>query len=445
MKNLVSSVSITILLSLFFSCQRELSFEAGPPSVGSLKKDLNNNCMPIIIGGTYIAGQNIGDSNYIEVEVNVTIAGSYTISTDTVNGYSFKTAGRFTNTGSARIRLTGIGKPIAAGNNNFIVRYDTSSCEVSIPVSNSGNIASFTLQGSPNTCMNNTVVGGYIKACLLDTSNKVKISVNVTIPGTYTISTNTINGYNFLGSGSLTATGIQTIILAASGTPVNQGTDVFTVAAGASTCTFSIQVLPAIVPLNNDYFPLTTNSRWTYDDLFRPGDSVTRKIIDSVVITGQLYKIMEEQLRFAGPFQYNFRKTGSDYYEYGSVDKYTNSLQFGSQIIMDIPFLKENLTTGDSWQSPEYTGTATFGQVLTIQYNYSCLNANAGVVINGNAFSNVYKIKMMPQIKSINNPYGYTGEVYTYYYAKGIGIIYFKGTRNAFTIFDLQIRNWLVY
>jgi len=154
---------------------------------------------------------------------------------------------------------------------------------------------------------------------------------------------------------------------------------------------------------------------------------------------------MEEQLRFAGPFQYNFRKSGADYYEYGSVDKYTNSLQFGSPIVMDIPFLKENLTTGDSWQSSEYTGTATFGQVLTIQYNYSCLNANAGVVINGNAFSNVYKIKMMPQIKSINNPYGYTGEVYTYYYAKGIGIIYSKGTRNGFTIFELQIRNWLVY
>jgi hypothetical protein len=444
MKNLVSSLSITIFLYLFFSCQKEINFEASPPSVGSLKKDLNNNCLPIITGGTYFAGQNIGDSNYIEVEVNVTIPGSYIISTNTVNGYSFKTTGRFTNTGSARIRLTGIGKPIAAGNNNFIVRYDTSSCQVSIPVSNSGNTASFTLQGSPNTCMNDTVVGSYVKACLLDTSNKVKISVNVTIPGTYTISTNTINGYNFSRSGSFTATGIQTIILAASGTPVNQGTDVFTVTGGASTCTFSIPVLPAIVPPNNDYFPLTTNSHWTYDDLFRPGDSVTRKIIDSVVITGTLYKIMEERPGFVGPFQYNFRKTGSDYYEYGSADKYTNSFQFGSQTTTDIPFLKENLTTGDSWQSPEYTGTATFGQVLTIQYNYSCLNANAGVVINGNAFANVYKIKMMPQIKSINNPYGSTGEVYTYYYAKGIGLIYLKETRDGFTLFELQIRNWLV-
>lgn len=171
---------------------------------------------------------------------------------------------------------------------------------------------------------------------------------------------------------------------------------------------------------------------------------MTRKIIDSVVITGPLYNIMEERLRFAGPFQYNFRKTGSDYYEYGWVDKYTNSLQFGSQITRDILFLKENLTTGDSWQSPEYTGTATFGQVLTIQYNYSCQNANAGVVINGNAFANVYKIKMMPQIKSINNPYGSTGEIYTYYYAKGIGIIYLKETRDGFTLFELQIRNWLV-
>ena len=444
-KKFVSFLSITLFLSFIFSCQKEISSEEGPASVGSLKKDLNGDCLPINIGGVYTAGQNLGDTNYIEVEVNVTTGGSYLIKTDTVNGYSFKTTGRFTNTGSIRVRLTGAGKPITAGNNNFTIRYDTSICQVSVTVRNNGTgPAAFTLQGAPNICMNDTVVGSYVKGSTLDTASKVKLSVNVTSPGTYTISTNTVNGYSFSGSGSFSATGVQTISLAASGTPVNQGTNVFTVTAGTSSCTFSVTVLAAIIITNNDYFPLTTNSHWTYDDLYHAGDSVKRTIIDTLTINGNLYKVMEEQLRYSGPFQYFFRKTGSDYFEYGSVDKYTYSLQYSPPINGEIPFLKENLSTGDTWDSPEYTGTASFGQVIILQYKYSCMNANAAVVINGNAFANVYKIIMKPQIKSLGNQYGYTGEIYTYYYAKGVGIIYARKSRDGFLLSEIQIRNWLV-
>jgi hypothetical protein len=34
---------------------------------------------------------------------------------------------------------------------------------------------------------------------------------------------------------------------------------------------------------------------------------------------------MKEQYRFGLPSIYNLRKVGNDYYEYGSVDKYTGS------------------------------------------------------------------------------------------------------------------------
>jgi hypothetical protein len=431
---------------LFFSCQQELHFDIGNAS-GSLKKDSNGDCLPIVVGGTYFAGKSLGDTNYIEVEVNITSPGTYAIRTDTVNGYSFKGTGSFSTAGSRRIKLAGSGNPITQGSNSFTVIYDTSLCHAEVnvlPAGGAGGPAVFTLQGAPTTCMNAAIKGSYVKGIAVDTGSKINIGINVTTPGTYTISTNTVNGYSFSGSGIFSLTGLQTISLTASGVPVNSGTNVFTVTAGASACTFSVTVLTAIVITNNDHFPLTSNSHWTYDELFHPGDSLKRKITDTVTLSGNMYKIMDEQPMSGGPFQYFYRKTGSDYFEYGAVDKYTNSVQYASTVNGLIPFLKENLSTGDSWQSAEFSDTASFGQVILLRYQFSCMDANATVTINGNAFINVYKMVMKPQIASVSNPYGYTGEIYTYYYAKGVGIVYAKKTRDGFTLSELALRSWLV-
>jgi hypothetical protein len=446
-KNLIYSYFAASLIIIIFSCQRELSFEEGKASVGSLKKDIIGDCLPITVSGTFIVGRNVSDTNYIEVEVNITSPGTYLIRTDTINGYSFKGTGSFSNTGSYHVKLTGLGIPIAQGSNDFAVIYDTSTCHTVVnvlPAIDTSQPAVFTLQGAPNACMNDTVTGSYVKDVSLDTASKVNIGIIVATPGTYAISTNTVNGYSFSGFGTLSTTGLQTISLTASGTPVNAGTNVFTVTAGPSACTFSITVLTAITVANNDHFPLTDNSHWTYDELFHPGDSLTKKIIDTISMNGNLYKIMGEQPMFGFPVQYFFRKAGSDYFEYASVDKYTNTFQYSPQQNADIPFLKENLTTGDNWESAEYTGTATFGQVIILKYKFLCIDANATVIINGNAFTNIYKIVMQPQIRSLSDMFGYTGEIYNYYYAKGIGIVYFKRTRDGFTLSELQIRDWLV-
>ena len=87
---------LTILFPvLFFSCQREFKFDIEPSIASSLQKDMDGNCLPITVAGTYIKGQNLGDSNYLEVTVNATAPAPYTIITDTVNGYSFKSSGSF--------------------------------------------------------------------------------------------------------------------------------------------------------------------------------------------------------------------------------------------------------------------------------------------------------------------------------------------------------------
>ena len=154
--------------------------------------------MPVIVGGVYIAGQSTGDSNFIQVTVNVTRAGTYTITTDSINGYFFKATGNFNNTGSVQVKLACFGKPITASANHFSIKYDSVVCEVAIPVqSDVIDPALFTLQGGPGLCMNDGLPGSYVKNSQVDTSAKIKVSVTVTSPGRYKIATDTVNGYSF--------------------------------------------------------------------------------------------------------------------------------------------------------------------------------------------------------------------------------------------------------
>lgn len=388
----------------------------------------------------------MGDTNFLEVEVNVVTPGSYFIRTDTVNGYSFKTTSNFFSSGNMKVRLPASGKPITAGSNQFTVFYDTSICSATVNVLDTGKVLSpavFKLNGAPGQCMNATVMGSFVQNSVLDTTAKVSIELDVSSPGTYSVNTNAVNGYNFSGSGIINAAGIQTVTLTANGKPVLTGTDTFRVTAGSSTCTFTVKVVTAVATTNADYFPLTTNSYWVYDDLFNVGDSIKRVINDSIQLAGRQYKVMEEIFQYGVSKKYLFRKVVTDYFEYAPVASYTVSVAY-AQLENEIPILKENLATGDQWQSPEYSGTATFGQVIILQYMYSCLNANVTVTINGKTFVNVYKIEMRPRLKAVGGIYGYTNEIYTLYYAKGIGLVYLKKLTNGFTQAEMQIRNWQV-
>ena len=110
----------------------------------------------------------------------------------------------------------------------------------------------------------------------------------------------------------------------------------------------------------------------------------------------------------------------------------------------DIPFLRENISTGNTWNSPEYSGNASFGQLINLQYRFFCLDANATVTINGIAYSNVYKIMMMPYIQAPPNNWGSTNETYEYYYAKGVGLIYTKKILNGFAQYEWMLKRFQV-
>lgn len=247
----LSLLAISTLV-IFLSCQKENSFEGdSTPATGSLRSDVNGDCTPKTVNGTYVTGTSlVSASNTITCEVNVTKIGTYRITTDTINGYYFIGTGTFTSMGSNTVTLRGSGTPFSAGVNNFIVRFDTSFCDIQVTVQSSGGggggNAAFTLVagGTPSNCASAVVNGTYTQNAALAASNTVNVTVNVTTIGAYTISA-TGGGMTFTGTGTFTTTGNQSVILTGTGTPTISGANTITFAAPNNSCSFTVTVAPA--------------------------------------------------------------------------------------------------------------------------------------------------------------------------------------------------------
>jgi hypothetical protein len=538
-------------LLIAFACQKGIHWDIA--SEGSLAKDSNNNCLPVSINGNYIQDSAANTTNYITVDVNVTSAGSYTIYTDSINGYQFKASGNFNSTGINHVQLACSGKPVAADTDYFTIYYNTSICEATIvvkanatpeavfslqsspgkclndtaiatytkavaldtsdkatisvnvitpgryslitnnvngysfkadgifltagvqtvtiypegtPVDTGINVFSvkgdslscnlkvkiktdeavFTLQGAPGKCMNDSVIGTYVKKIALDTFSKVSIEVNVISTGSYNIKTNPVNGYLFSSAGFFTTTGIQVITLYAEGFPINAGIDVFNISAATSSCSFEVTVLADYIIVNStDYFPLSEGSYWIYDDLFSKGNTITRTIDGDSAVNDTTYSIMNETDDYGITTQSLFTNINDNYFEYARADKYTSSFQYAKANLTHLLFLNKNIHAGDYWESPEFQDVATFNQIIVLKYGYKCLKSDAIVTVNGKAFANVCIVEMRPQIHALKNPWGYTNEIYTYYYAKGIGLIYYNAVSNfGYKKAEWQIKSWHV-
>lgn len=450
MKKYTLFFSLMVSAAYFLSCQRELFFETIPPlpAAGYLQ-DSSGECLPKIVAGTFKVGSQTGDSNFIEVSIQVTRVGAYTVLTDTLNGYSFKATGNFSDTGLQQIKLPAAGTPLAAGVNTFSVRFDKSICQLNVNVlSNVVPVspAVFTLSGSPDTCTPFSIEGTYIKDRSVNTDASVTLTLKVSAAGKYEIKTNEVNGYLFYAYG-MVDTGLQKVTLRGLGLPLKMGTDYFTVTAGGSSCTFSIKVKNFVEVKGTDYFPLTTNSYWTYDDLTNGSDTIVRKVTDSFLVDNDLYKTMHEYNQYGDDQVYNFSKTNNGYFQYGPVDILTTAFRYAPQVLGRIHFLSQFLRLGDNWKSDEYNGKMNSTESIYLQYNYYCVDDNTVVTVNDNSFINVYHIVLLPQVRSaFGYPYNSTNEKIDLYYAKGIGIIYLHATNNAgYRSKELKLRYWKVY
>jgi hypothetical protein len=423
------SFASVFLLFLMVSCQKEKSFEQGKASRGSLQGSFGD-CLTKTINGTYTATKSLADTNYMEVEVDVTETGRYTIYTDTVNGYFFRATGTFSSVGSNTVRMKGVGTPGSAGTNDFIVFFDTTFCNVSVTVlpdaGSSGGTAVYTLAGSGGSCMNATPAGTFTQGAALTSANKITIDVNVTTAGTWNVTTSTVAGFSFSGSGTFTTTGNQTITLTASGTPNASGDQSFPVTVGTSSCSFTITVAAGTNPPpvnSNDYFPRTTNSSWTY---ITDGDTsikVRRYVIaPTLSALGNVYNIFMEDEDGTIDSSGYYRRSGSDYYVYGEIGQ---SYGFDNPVRGEVIFLKDNVAANTTWTSGSFSGTAG-GLPMQLRYKETILQKNVQVTVNGVNFSNTIVVKN--QVEANISGTGWTdltpafGYILTYY-SKGIGLV----------------------
>lgn len=108
---------------------------------GTLYNDAGE-CIPILVHGQWFNGSTLDpDSNYVELHVVVTRAGSYKIATDKVDGVSFSASGSFTDTGLNIVKLQPAGAFTNDGIITFPVRFDSTICQFSVMVQDSSTAA----------------------------------------------------------------------------------------------------------------------------------------------------------------------------------------------------------------------------------------------------------------------------------------------------------------
>lgn len=187
-------------------------------------------CSAPSINGVYAAGVAMGAGNYVDLAVNVTTIGVYSVSTNSAGGINFSASGTFGSTGSQTIRLTASGTPSGAGTYSFT---PSGGCSFSITVVPPPPPAAFTY-----TCATPSISGTFAAGTALTSASTITVPVNVTVAGIYSVTTDLQNGVTFSASGVFSGTGAQNIVLTSTNTPSAAGTFSYT-PAGAG-CSFDI-------------------------------------------------------------------------------------------------------------------------------------------------------------------------------------------------------------
>ncbi|UEG51198.1 hypothetical protein LK994_06885 [Ferruginibacter lapsinanis] len=405
-------------------------------------------CPGATLEGTFSSNIPATSANKAKLGVVVTTPGTYSITTTAVNGVSFSGTGAFTTTGPQTLVLTANGTPIASGAFNYTATVNGVSCTYSVTVADGPAAAVFTLGGSPADCTGFLLAGAYQAGTGLTSSNTVTFQVNVTTAGAYSLSTNSVNGISFSGSGTFTTTGSQTVALTATGTPIAAGNNTFTVTAGSGTCTFSVTTAPGTVTppvVNNDYYPLTQNSYWTYDEVYpgSTGDTLKLAVNGTGTFSGNSYTRMITTFPDASTDTIYARKSGNEYHAWTYTDQFTYSVFFDVGTYADIIFLKEG-PTGTTWTSATYSGTES-GVATSLKYVFTISNGSTSITTNGVTFSNVIKVTQQTQVSIMGSPFS-TIETVENYYAKGIGLVYAKTVPTGSTTpeDELSIRHYQV-
>jgi hypothetical protein len=400
-------------------------------------------CTNAIAGGNYNAGSPLTPANTLAVEINASTGGTYIINATTTNGFSFSGSGVIP-PGVQAVILTGTGTPGTAGISLVTVTGQASTCTFPITVLPALPQAVFTLAGAPNNCTGAVINGVFAAGVATSASNTITLSVNVTTAGLYTITTNALNGISFSKTGVFTNTGVQTVILTATGTPTAAEVFDFTPSASGSSCKLSITCTGTPPIPSGDYFPLTANSWWSYDEVSLT-DTIKNIVIGTKAYNGNTYTEVEGNYAGFPEDTLHYRKSGNNYFQWGVTDGYSAQFSFDVAQFADINFLRENAATGTIWQSAEYSGTLG-GSPANLQYDFKIENANTSITANGKNYTNVIHVSVTAKVKIAPLPYT-AFEKNDFYYAKGIGLVKVKynDILGGTVLGDVNIRNYKVF
>lgn len=380
-------------------------------------------CTGAVVSGTYGLSIPLTATNTVLINVNVTTIGTYNITT-TFQGMTFSKTGVFAATGPTTVTLVGSGTPTTQGVNTVPLTVGATTC--SFPVTVTGPAVG-TLGGATGACTPSTVSGIYVIGNTMTVDNKVQVQLNVTAAGSYTISTNTVTGFSFSGTGTA-ALGLQLIDLTGTGTPTTAGPQTFTVTFGTSTCTFTVNVLPA------DYFPRTTNSNWSYEFDNVATDSLYRLAIAATkVALANTYNIFMQSDDGTQPPPDSsgyYRRAGGSYYEWFD---YGNYIGFDNPGWAEYIMVKDDVPAATNWKSAAFGGTVT-GTPLNVRFSYTVVQKDVPISVTSSLgtinYQNVivveekYEVEVTPGVwqdaTATLNFYGKS------YYARGIGLIKFE-------------------
>ncbi len=241
MRRVTGACAGFFLMMLFFiQCKKEYSYEGGVADFTIV--NTGGNCASAL-SGNYYAGIALDQSNTVQLQIDVTSPGKFSLQTNSAGGMFFSTSGSLSDTGIQTLTLAGNGTPTKAGDFSFTPGV-TPACDFIVTVTeNQVVVSDYTLTGAPNACENSQVNGQYTTGKDLTPENFVAINVNVAALGDYAIHTETLNGISFSASGTFTKTGPQMINLMGSGNPDQAGHLIFTPKGNnGSGCTFDITV-----------------------------------------------------------------------------------------------------------------------------------------------------------------------------------------------------------
>lgn len=218
---------------------------------------------------------------------------------------------------------------------------------------------------SETDCSAINLKGHYLNTISLTNEELITVDVEVIKTGKWSLTTDTLNGFYFSGSGYFNTTGMQQIVLNGTGTPIQPGNYRFSI-FGNSTATFLISVLPrdfTTEPVGSvSYFKATIGGVAYNFEAARQGPD------DIPYGSGSLGKDSTGFSSFlAGPATISLQKnfifpystsTDADFKEFFSPGAYSYSSQGSCNISLTMPgimlFWVE--ADGKSWSS--FNGTA---------------------------------------------------------------------------------------